>query len=309
MTKSGGSLIARLTATLLLLLFAAGSSNASTVSKDAERQFLNLKTRGETFLKKPTVPGFNEKTSILSKIPTNKDATFSHIKVSKFTAVCCSMLLASTAGVMNGACLSGLVSGAKQATTAVTGSLTNSATGIPSGNTAQFVVGTKCILSYMGGSAIAGFLVPRPVAFELQNPLNVAFALTCAAGLLIASSMQAGAGISSYLWLSLAASGIQNSLTSVLTANLCRTAHFSGTTSDIGTLFGQVLRGNFDSLPKLKVLCLLFASFWAGGYASIPLGKALSHNTFLIAACIYMAMATSILFSSSIGSKTNRKLA
>lgn len=298
------SLVARLSATLFLLTVVTGGAHASTVARDVERKF--FKGGNENFLKKPAIVGFQQKPSILSQLPIKKAETFSPMKVSKVATVCCAMVLASTAGLMNGACLSGLVSGAKQATTAVTGSLTTSATGIPSGNFDQFVIGTKCILSYMGGSAIAGSLVPRPVAYEMKNPANFAFALTCAAGMLVTSSMQAGKGASSYLWLSLAASGIQNSLTSTFSANLCRTSHFSGTTSDIGTLIGQLVRGNLESLPKLKVLCLLFASFWAGGFLSIPLGKALSHNTFLVAAGVYMTLASTILLSSAMSNKSQK---
>jgi hypothetical protein len=273
------------------------------VAKDADKKLFS-----SIILKKPAIIEFQQNSNILSQIPSTNEKTFSPLKVSRATTVCCAMVLASTAGLMNGACLSGLVSGAKQATTAVTGAVTNSATGISSGNIAQFIVGTKSLLSYMGGSAIAGLLVPRPVPFELGNPLNVAFALTCAAGLLVTSSIKANDGAASYLWFSLAASGIQNSLTSTFTANLCRTAHFSGTTSDIGTYVGQLLRGNVDSLPRLKVLCLLFASFWAGGFLSVPLGEAFAHNTFLIAAGVYVSLASTILFSSPAMNKKLQKL-
>jgi hypothetical protein len=306
MTKSGSSLTSRLSATLFWL-FVVIKSDASMVAKDADTKLSS--SRNEPILNKPAIFGFKQNNSVLSEILSTNEQTFSPMKVSRTTTVCCAMVLASTAGLMNGACLAGLVSGAKQATTAVTGAVTNSAIGIPSGNIAQFTAGTKCLLSYMGGSAIAGLLVPRPVPFELRNPLNVAFAFTCAAGLLVTSSIKAHDGAASYLWYSLAASGIQNSLTSTFTANLCRTSHFSGTTSDIGTYIGQLLRGNLDSLPRLKVLCLLFASFWAGGFLSVPLGEVFSHNTFLIAAGVYVSLASTILFSSPAMNKKHQKLA
>jgi hypothetical protein len=53
----------------------------------------------------------------------------------------------------------------------------------------------------------------------------------------------------------------------------------------------------------------LFASFWGGGFLSIPLGKAFSHNTFLIAAGVYVSLASAILFSSPAMNKKHQKLA
>lgn len=283
---------------LFFTLFTCAGAVASTSTKDAQNVLINTGVK-KVFLKPAMVP----KTFVPASKSLEKEPSLSPYKVSKPTAVAFGMLLASTAGLMNGACLSGLISGAKQATTAVTGALTNSGTGLPSGNTAQFVGATKSLLSYMGGSAIAGVLVPRPVAFEVRNPVNMAAAFLCAASLLVASAIKATDGTNIYLWLSLAASGIQNSITSTFTANLCRTAHFSGTTSDIGTLIGQLLRGNMEGLPKLKVLCLLFASFWAGSFISIPIGNALSYQTYLVAAGIYLTMASSVLVGSVMANK------
>ena len=190
-----------------------------------------------------------------------------------------------------------------QATTAVTGALTSAATGFSSGNSAKSIAAAKCILSYIGGSAIAGALVPRPVAFELRNPGSMVLSFVVAAASLLIATMKAKAGDKTFIFFSLAASGIQNSLTSTFTANLCRTAHFSGTTSDIGTLLGQLLKGNVDGLPKLKVLSLLFLSFWAGAFLSVPFGTSYAHNTFLIAAGIYLGVASAIALSSQTRAK------
>lgn len=165
------------------------------------------------------------------------------------------------------------------------------------------IANIKCLLSYIGGSAIAGVFVPRPTAFELRNPGSVALSFLCGAVSLLIATMKAKSGDKTFIFFSLAASGIQNSVTSTFSANLCRTAHFSGTTSDIGTLIGQLLRGNVDSLPKLKVLSLLFLSFWAGAFVSVPLGKAYAHNTFLFAAGIYLAVASAIALSSQASAK------
>ena len=168
--------------------------------------------------------------------------------------------------------------------------MTSAGTGFP-----KSIVPIKCLLSYIGGSAIAGALVPRPVAFELSGSYALSFVAAAAA--CVIATMKAKAGDSSFVFYSLAAAGIQNSLTSVFSANLCRTAHFSGTTSDIGTLLGQLVRGNTESLPKFKVLCMLFLSFFGGAYISQPIGKAYAQDTLMIAAGIYLAVASTIAFS------------
>ena len=43
------------------------------------------------------------------------------------------------------------------------------------------------------------------------------------------------------------ANGIQNGVTSTYSANLIRTSHLTGTSTDIGLIFGQMLRGNWKN--------------------------------------------------------------
>ena len=91
----------KFTLALLVILAFADLSKASTATKGLS----NAKRKVDE-LKKGTVPAFVQKPAGTSKP--------SSIKVSKSTAVAFGMILASTAGVMNGACLSGLVSGTGQ---------------------------------------------------------------------------------------------------------------------------------------------------------------------------------------------------
>mmetsp|Transcript_12495 Transcript_12495/g.17214 ORF Transcript_12495/g.17214 Transcript_12495/m.17214 type:complete len:196 (-) Transcript_12495:251-838(-) len=51
-------------------------------------------------------------------------------------------------------------------------------------------------------------------------------------------------------------------------ANLIRTTHLTGTSTDIGLFLGQVLRGNFTNAWKLGVLTSLAISFWLGSFVS-----------------------------------------
>ena len=181
------------------------------------------------------------------------------------------ILLAFNSGFINGCCLSGLAHpfAPKQAVAAVTSSYTNSALSLATGNYDQFVFFSKIVASFVTGSAIAGVMNPRPVPFDLLSisaawPFAIAaFLLTMAASLLTKpESIRFG------FCLCAMANGIQNSITSSWTQNLCRTTHLTGISSDIGTFFGQWIRGNTANLATLQVFLGLAASFWLGGFIS-----------------------------------------
>lgn len=145
-------------------------------------------------------------------------------------AVALGMLLALNSGVVNGVCLSGLLHSTKQASAAVTGAWTNSALGAATGNTDQFAFNGKCILSYFFGSFLSGLVNPNPKAFEISvGSVRTAFLIGSA--LLCASSVMVEQPGREFIFLAAMANGIQNSLTSTTTANLVRSAHFSGITS------------------------------------------------------------------------------
>eukprot|EP00567_Pseudictyota_dubia_P016193 CAMPEP_0197438634 /NCGR_PEP_ID=MMETSP1175-20131217/5559_1 /TAXON_ID=1003142 /ORGANISM="Triceratium dubium, Strain CCMP147" /LENGTH=289 /DNA_ID=CAMNT_0042968393 /DNA_START=46 /DNA_END=915 /DNA_ORIENTATION=+ len=214
-------------------------------------------------------------------------------------AVLSGMLLAFNSGYVNGACLSGILhsNNVKQASAAVTGAWTNSALGFASGNRGQFIFNTKCILSYLTGSAIASLLNPNPVPFSVSRN-NVSPAFLIGAALLYGSSNIAGKkGLSdntSFIFLAAIANGIQNSITSTTTSNLVRSAHFSGITSDMGTFLGQVLRGNKQNLMKLKVFAALGASFWVGGAASYLATQKFESGSLLFSAALYLLIGLGI---------------
>jgi hypothetical protein len=60
------------------------------------------------------------------------------------------------------------------------------------------------------------------------------------------------------------ANGVQNGMSSLYSANLLRTTHLTGTTTDIGLLIGASLRGNRVNEWKLWILIGLAVSFWTG---------------------------------------------
>jgi hypothetical protein len=80
-------------------------------------------------------------------------------------------------------------------------------------------------------------------------------------------------------------------LLQTMTGNLCRTSHFTGISSDIGTFVGQILRGNKANAFKLKVFAGLVAAFWLGGYASYGLSKTHGTSVLCISAAVYLFVA------------------
>ena len=212
-------------------------------------------------------------------------------------AVVFGSLLAFNSGVINGVCLSGLLQPTKQASAAVTGAWTNSALGVATGNYEQFLFNGKCILSYFFGSFISGLINYNPTPFEISvGTFRSMFWIGSA--LLFGSSWMCGSAEEGkgFIFLAAMANGLQNSLTSSTTANLVRSAHFSGITSDIGTFFGQCIRGNQQNLGKLKVFIKLAISFWVGGFSSYFLVEKFGSQTLLFSSVLYMILGVGVGF-------------
>merc|ERR1712029_413585 len=124
--------------------------------------------------------------------------------------------------------------------------------------------------SYMTGSMLAGLISPNPKQHELHlSQGTMVFGLGF--GLLSIAFGLASKSNVNYLLFCCLANGLQNSFTSTITANVCRTCHFTGITSDMGSFIGQVLRGNKQNLSRLKSITRLGLSFWLGGFVSYRL--------------------------------------
>jgi len=159
-------------------------------------------------------------------------------KINPHFAVLYGMILAFNSGLMNGVTLSGILSTTKQPSSAVTGSWTNSALGIASGTASHGnYLAVKCIISYMGGSFISGLLNPYPMNYSMKrNTVRPCFIIASLAmyisSVLVGNAKSAAGGCSNNNWILLIVlvNGIQNSITSTLTGNLMRSAHYSGIT-------------------------------------------------------------------------------
>jgi hypothetical protein len=211
-------------------------------------------------------------------------------------AVACGVILSFNSGFVNGCCLRGAYCGMKQAVSAVTGAWTTSAVGMAEGNRAFAWLQLRMLASYMTGSALGGFSNPFPVAFTLAPMTGPVFLVAAAclhgASVLAGKHVQDGATSATSLWvffLAAIACGINNSVSSSHTGNLIRSAHFSGTTSDMGTYVGQMLGGNTANLQRLKIFMALGTAFWTGGFISVSISDRFAHTALAFSAAL-MAM-------------------
>lgn len=154
--------------------------------------------------------------------------------VSQSASVLMGLILALNSGFINGCALSGVLAadGSSQAVSAVTASWTNSALGLAAGNMAKFGFLGKVLGSYIFGSLVAGYCQPNPSPF-LVSSSSYGLPLTIAAGSMIIAKMflDDASSVKLGFYVLAIANGINNSVTSTMTSNLCRTAHFSGISS------------------------------------------------------------------------------
>ena len=196
-------------------------------------------------------------------------------------------LLAANSGFLNGLALSGLLAERQQAVAAVTGAYTTSAIAAAEGKVGFLLLQFKVIAAYFGGSLWNGLMNPNGI--EWSKKPN---ALAVAALLVFVGALDYVATERFFVLLAIAL-GLQNSWTSMLIkGNVLRTAHISGMTSDMGTILGQVLRGNTVDAWKFSIFARLAASFWTGGFLSILASKKYTEISFLGSVGIYLAVWT-----------------
>jgi uncharacterized membrane protein YoaK (UPF0700 family) len=172
-------------------------------------------------------------------------------------------VLSFSSGFSNGVSLSGLLLTEytdiidRQSTSGMTGVYTRSALVLANtnyedtGNLGRFrFMGFQLsiILSYIFGSLISAVLNPRPAPWRLAPMYVPTFflgaLLMCIAAGLAAAERYIQFQVPYFFHLVAMANGVQNGVSSMYSANLIRTTHLTGTTTDIGLLLGQYFRGN-----------------------------------------------------------------
>lgn len=180
------------------------------------------------------------------------------------------LCLSFNSGYINGCCLSGLLKtcGTGVPVAAFTGAYTNAGLAIGAGNMAVALANLKMIWSFQAGAAIEGFLNPRPTPNKITPRYGPTFLLGSILLALSATRAYLYPDGRSFLYLAAMANGLQNALSSAYSANLIRSSHMSGITSDIGMILGQMLGGNLENAWRFVVLSGLCTSFLVGGVVS-----------------------------------------
>jgi len=282
---------------VLLSSWASTSFGTSSLAKKQPASLINRKFQNEGSSPLDVLQDKAQPPQ-LHKLPTKSTATPVIKFQSPAQAVPWGLLLTTLAGFSNGAFMSGFLKLLpKQGVAAVTGAWTNSAIGLASQNMKLFYGQASILVSFILGSTIYGLLNPNPKSLELDRK-TTSTTLTLIGGCLMAAIWildhahnKDRATAFEVCCLAAVASGIQNSLTSSITGNLCRTTHFTGISSDIGTFLGQVLRGNKTNLFKLQTFSKLALCFWMGGIASFFMTRQWGADAILVPAVLNLILA------------------
>lgn len=210
------------------------------------------------------------------------------------------LLLSLNSGFINGLCLSGLLTkdgSLQQAVSSVTGTYTRAGLSLAHGDVGMFGMDMGLILCFIAGSTISGFMNPKAIPHKLVPSYGPTFLIgsLCMIAACIAGTMKPGDRTLYYF--ATMANGIQNGMSSTYTANLIRTSHLTGTSTDIGLILGQMLRGNWKNYWKFKVLIGLAISFWVGSLVSFfSAAEFLSHSLIFSAALFLLIGLTHLTF-------------
>jgi len=201
------------------------------------------------------------------------------------------------AGYSNGVCLSGYIAvhtrDIKESVAGVTGLYTNSAIALGENNIEEYSFNVATFLSVMVGACISSLLSPRPIAFHLSPRYGPTFLIGCCFSL--AGGTAALHNERREFYLTAIANGIMNGISSMYTANLIRTTHLTGTTTDIGLFVGQFLRGNRINLWKLYILAGLATFFWLGSLVGYTVSKLIRNHSLILNAVFFFIMGCSII--------------
>jgi len=206
--------------------------------------------------------------------------------------------LAFNSGFLNGIFLSGIF-GRVQAVGPVTDSWTKNAVAFANGDVSRALFVVAVLLSFSMGAFTNGWINPQPELFDLsqrKKPLFLAGTLMAGATVLAAQAHYAAAASVTPLafFLVCAANGMQNSFSSFATANLCRTSHFTGTTTDLFTILAQCLRGNTSKQERIPIYSGLTVMFWLGGFLGTRWTKTIGHAAICLGGSSFFYLVSAI---------------
>ena len=187
-------------------------------------------------------------------------------------------LLAFLAGMIN---VTGVLGFTHEAVTHLTGVTTYLGAALAGGKASNVLHLGGILLAFVAGAALCGLLLGvggmKPGA-RYDVVLWVESILLAAAVPLLEHQFLAG------VFLTCAATGLQNALVAAFSGSLIRTTHLSGLFTDLGILIGQALRGLPTDARRWKLCFSVISGFLGGAVAGAACFHEWSYHTLLIPA-------------------------
>jgi uncharacterized membrane protein YoaK (UPF0700 family) len=187
-------------------------------------------------------------------------------------------LLAFLAGMIN---VTGVLGFTHEAVTHLTGVTTYLGAALAGGKASNVLHLGGILLAFVAGAALCGLLLGvggmKPGA-RYHVVLWVESIMLAAAVPLLEHQFIAG------VFLTCAATGLQNALVAAFSGSLIRTTHLSGLFTDLGILIGQALRGLPTDARRWKLCFSVISGFLGGAVAGAACFHEWSYHTLLIPA-------------------------
>jgi uncharacterized membrane protein YoaK (UPF0700 family) len=213
------------------------------------------------------------------------------------------VIVAINTGFVNGVTMSGTfledsesviedsdyINKSKQGVSGTGGSFTGNAIALVTGDWANYSNTTYLLLAYIFGAFIPAIITPRAHKHVIEPKYGPTFMI--GALFLLASSLCATFGVPSrfIFYFATAALGVQNGIASIYSANLIRCT-LTGTSTDLGLIFAQALRGEFKKFIRGTLICIIVTNYWIGGMISVPIVNALGTRSMYVAAGMYFLL-------------------
>ncbi|MES2465928.1 MAG: YoaK family protein [Verrucomicrobiota bacterium] len=187
-------------------------------------------------------------------------------------------LLAFLAGMIN---VTGVLGFTHEAVTHLTGVTTYLGAALAGGKASNVLHLGGILLAFVAGASLCGLLLGvggmKPGA-RYHVVLWVESIMLAAAVPLLEHQFIAG------VFLTCAATGLQNALVAAFSGSLIRTTHLSGLFTDLGILIGQALRGLPTDARRWKLCFSVISGFLGGAVAGAACFHEWSYHTLLIPA-------------------------
>lgn len=200
-------------------------------------------------------------------------------------------LLAAIAGTINAV---GLLGFDHQAVSHLSGTATLFGTGLLQEGLGSSLHLLAILLAFFIGAALSGMLL-HGSTLKFGRHYDTALFIEGILLLISLYFLASGSAIG-HLFAS-AACGLQNAMATTYSGAIVRTTHLTGIFTDLGIMFGEVLRGdNFDR-RKALLFCLIISGFITGGAVGAWLFKLLHFYALLVpaAACFSAALLYRLL--------------